>query len=237
MGLLIEAAIAKTGKYASRESGDTAELVERPGGGLCVVTIDGQGSGQAAKSLSLLLSAKAVGMIKEGVRDGAVARAVHDHLFAFRHGQVSATLDIASVDLRTRSVVLTRNADTPLLIGRGGVYDLAPCTADPIGLRLQSRPVVWELPIEEGLQVLVCTDGVAAAGERRGEERFDVLAFASRSLGPDRSAADLAGALLEEAVRRDANRPADDMTVVAVTIRSHEDVVLIRRQAAAIPLP
>ena len=91
MGLQITLAIAKTNKYASRESGDTAELIERPGGGFSVVTVDGQGSGGAAKTLSLLITAKAVSLLKEGVRDGAVARAVHDYLFAYRHGKVSAT--------------------------------------------------------------------------------------------------------------------------------------------------
>ena len=74
MGHSIELGIAKVNKYASRESGDTAEVVERPGGGISVVVVDGQGSGAAAKALSLMLTAKAITLLKEGVRDGAVAR-------------------------------------------------------------------------------------------------------------------------------------------------------------------
>src|SRR3712207_7046255 len=35
---------------------------------------------RAAKSLSLLITSKAVALLKEGVRDGAVARGVHDYL-------------------------------------------------------------------------------------------------------------------------------------------------------------
>ena len=53
----IQIAVAKTNKYASSESGDTVELVERPTGGFSVVLVDGQGSGQPAKTLSLLVSA------------------------------------------------------------------------------------------------------------------------------------------------------------------------------------
>ena len=60
MGILIEAAVAKTNKYASRESGDTVEIVERPTGGISVIVADGQGSGRAAKALSLLVTARAV---------------------------------------------------------------------------------------------------------------------------------------------------------------------------------
>ncbi len=43
--LLVDVAVAKTEKYASRESGDTVEMVERPGGGFTIVMIDGQGRG------------------------------------------------------------------------------------------------------------------------------------------------------------------------------------------------
>lgn len=101
--LMVDVGVAKTEKYASRESGDTVELVERPGGGFSIAMIDGQGSGKAAKTLSLLLSSKAVGLLKDGVRDGAVARATHDYLFAFRHGQVSATFDLLSIDMKTQT--------------------------------------------------------------------------------------------------------------------------------------
>src|SRR6184192_2803802 len=80
----VQIAVAKTNKYATRESGDTVEVVERPHGGFSVVLADGQGSGRAAKTLSHLVTTKAVSMIKDGARDGVVARSVHDYLFAYR---------------------------------------------------------------------------------------------------------------------------------------------------------
>ena len=40
--LSIEIAVAKTYKYASRDSGDTAETVERLTGGMSMVLVDGQ---------------------------------------------------------------------------------------------------------------------------------------------------------------------------------------------------
>src|SRR3954447_5443404 len=98
----VQLAVAKTNKYASRESGDTAEVVERPHGGFSVVLADGQRSGRSAKNLSHLVTAKAISMIKDGVRHGAVARSVHDLLYAHRAVKVSATLVILSVDLATR---------------------------------------------------------------------------------------------------------------------------------------
>ena len=51
----IQIAVAKTNKYAVSESGDTLEVVERPGGGLSVVLADGQSSGRGAKIISMMV--------------------------------------------------------------------------------------------------------------------------------------------------------------------------------------
>ncbi|MBU1878217.1 MAG: serine/threonine-protein phosphatase, partial [Chloroflexi bacterium] len=67
----IQIAAAKTPKYAVRESGDTLEMIERPGGGISLVLADGQGSGAGAKALSHLVARKAVSLLADGVRDGA----------------------------------------------------------------------------------------------------------------------------------------------------------------------
>ena len=44
----IEVAAAKIAKWATSESGDTLEMVERPQGGISFVLVDGQRSGRAA---------------------------------------------------------------------------------------------------------------------------------------------------------------------------------------------
>jgi serine phosphatase RsbU (regulator of sigma subunit) len=237
MALAIDIAIAKTNKYASRDSGDTAEVVERPGGGLSVVIVDGQGSGSAAKTLSMMLSSKAVSLLKEGVRDGAVARAVHDSLFAFRHGQVSASLDIVSVDLRTKTVVATRNAQTPVIVLRDGSVESLPATSGPIGLYHFTRPTVSQFPAEARLGLVLFTDGVGTAGDRFGSTPFDVGAYLAETAAGSLDADDLADRILIEAIRRDKSRPADDLTVVAVVLREHAEEPLIRRQTVRMPLP
>lgn len=237
MGLVIDLAISKTNKYASRESGDTAELVERPAGGLSIVMADGQGSGRAAKSLSLLVTSKAVSLIKEGVRDGAVARGVHDYLFAYRHGQVSATLDILSVDLRSGTLVLTRNAATPMLLAQGERFELVPSCSGPIGLYHLTRPTVTQLPLEPDLRVVIATDGIPGAGLRLNHGPFDLADFAAEALPTSLEAGAIADRLLGEAVRRDNGRPGDDMTVVALSLRAHSEQLLVRRQITTVPLP
>jgi serine phosphatase RsbU (regulator of sigma subunit) len=237
MSITIDIAIAKTNKYASRESGDTAEIVERPGGGMSVILADGQGSGRAAKSLSMQVTAKVAALLKEGVRDGAAARAANDFLFATRHGQVSATLDILSVDLKTNSVAITRNGDTACIIQTSAGVRTYREAERRLGLHSRTRPCIEEEPIVPGLRVLLVSDGVANAGQRSHQSPWDLNELAA-FLTSGQSAADLADSILSEAIRRDDGRPGDDMSVVALILREPVAAPLaIRRMAAEVPVP
>ncbi|CAN5288704.1 SpoIIE family protein phosphatase [soil metagenome] len=235
--LSIEIAVAKTHKYASRDSGDTVETVERPTGGVSVVLVDGQGSGHAAKSLSMMVSSKAVTLLKEGVRDGGVARGTHDFLHAFRHGKVSATLDIVSVDLATSTVVITRNNGVPYyVVGDESGYRASESVSGPIGLYRHTRPAVDQFPCERGLNVIVFSDGIATAGVRKGSP-FNPIAYANQHQLPLGSVQELADGLLKAAIEADEGRPSDDMTVVALSLVASETRQPIRRQYVSLPLP
>jgi serine phosphatase RsbU (regulator of sigma subunit) len=234
--LILDLGLAKTEKYASRDSGDTVEIVERPGGGFSVVMIDGQGSGLAAKTLSLLLSSKAVGLLKEGVRDGAVARATHDHLFMFRHGKVSATLDLLSVDLKTRTVVVTRNADAPMLLDDGTGFRTVEVDSGPIGRYHRTRPSVQEFPLEEDLTIVLFTDGIPHSGRRARLAPLDLQGFANEHFGPSQSSQAMADVLLAHVIERDRGRPGDDMAVVALRITRHAEDRYVRRMQAQFPI-
>jgi serine phosphatase RsbU (regulator of sigma subunit) len=235
--IAIEAATAKTNKYASRDSGDTVEVVERPSGGISVIMVDGQGSGEAAKSLSMLLTSKAVSLLKEGVRDGAVARAVHDSLYTFRKGKVSASLDILSVDLATRTVIATRNGTTPLILVQGeDVRVVTQCSA-PIGLYHFTKPIVTQVELAVGLLMIVFSDGVAGAGRRAVQAPFDIPVYIKERKLMSASAETIADDLLTEAVKRDEGRPRDDMAVVVLGLREHSEEPLVRRLEVRVPLP
>lgn len=211
------------------------ELVERPDGGFTMVLVDGQGHGMPAKLLSLQLTSKAVSLIKEGVRDGAVARAVSDYLHAYRGGRVSATLDLLSLDLHAGVVLLTRNAEVAAIVRRGGVYTALSTTSGPLGITRHGRPSVSHHEMEAGLALVLYTDGIARAGERFGALIDPVAALADVD-DPEAPAQVLADALLTAAVAADHGRPHDDMTAVALTISGRDEKTVIRRLAADIPL-
>ena len=122
--LELQVAVAKTPRHSAAESGDTLEMIERPGGGFSLVLVDGQGSGRGAKTLSNLVATRAITQLKDGARDGVVARAAHDYLYTYRMGQVAATLNILSVDFQTGSILMSRSRGTTCFI-------LAMCSATP----------------------------------------------------------------------------------------------------------
>jgi serine phosphatase RsbU (regulator of sigma subunit) len=233
--LRADLAAAKTSHYAARESGDTVELVERPDGGFTLVLVDGQGHGFPAKLLSLQLTAKAVALIKEGVRDGAVARAVHDYLHAYRGGRVSATLDLLTLDLGTNSILISRNADVPGVVSREGVWALLPTASGPIGVRRHARPAIDQFDLALGVQVALFTDGIAHAGERYGAP-LDVCAALSAGDAPPLRAQTLADTLLSAAIAADRGLPNDDMTVIALTITARAERAVTRHLNANVPL-
>lgn len=234
--LQIHIAVAKTHKYASRASGDTVELVERPHGGLTIFLVDAQGSGLAAKTISNLVTSRGTVLVKEGTRDGAVARALHDYLYTLRHGRVSATLNIVSVDLQTRTVVLSRNDECPAYIFSPDEIEVHDEPVHPIGIYHRTKPAIVERPLRPQLGILVTSDGVTHAGGWGNP--FDLRAFLEQRLAAGwPQAQTLANAILEQAIALEDGRPRDDVSVVVVTaIHVEKRPVPVRQLNACFPV-
>jgi serine phosphatase RsbU (regulator of sigma subunit) len=232
----VRIAAAKVNKYATAESGDTLEVVERPTGGLSVVLADGQTSGKGAKAVSMLVVRKIIGLLAEGVRDGAAARAASDLLYTERKGKVICTLNIASIDLETETLVLTRNNPSPLFIAHGDQIDCLGSKSSPLGISKSIRPEISEIEIEPGLTVVMFTDGLIHAGEKRGQP-MDVCNAIQSMLEEeqDPTPQQIADALLAHAVKLDDERPTDDISVVALRVSSLRDDE-VRRMTVRLPI-
>jgi len=231
----IQIGIAKINKYASSESGDTLEVVERPNGGLSVVLADGQTSGRGAKVISTMVVRKVISLLAEGVRDGAAARASSDYLFTERSGKVTAALNIISADLQTNTLVISRNNPAPVFLAQGDRVDCLGTESSSIGTSRNIRPSICELPLENGLTVVAYTDGLVHAGERSGNQ-LDVCTTLEGLLEEQEpTAQEIADSLLANAIRLDESRPSDDISVVVLkTILLRGDMV--RRMAIRLPV-
>lgn len=231
----IQIAVAKINKYAVSESGDTLEVVERPGGGLSVVLADGQTSGLGAKAISMMVVRRVIGLLAEGVRDGAAARAASDHLFAERGGKVSCTLNIISVDLLSETVVLARNNEAPMYICREDSLENIDQPSISIGTARNIKPLISEIPIQKGLTVVIYTDGLLHAGERRGTPMDVGTTLRGLLEDSEPSPQSLADALLAQAMRLDDNRPADDISVVVLRVMKRRGDE-VRRMTVRLPI-
>ncbi len=230
----VEVAWSKMPKGGLGQSGDSIELVERPLGGLSLILADGQGSGPAARRISRMVAMKAVQLIADGSRDGAVARAVQDMLYTAREGRVTATLALLTADWHTRTIVVARNAPCPVLVRQEEHVFRLEGGAEVIGTYRKTRPAMTELPWTSGTVLLTYSDGLMQAGRRYGrsidwapwEERLKSL--------PVEELGRLVDDLMEHALDLDGGRPHDDVSIMALGVRG-EDESALRRLYASIP--
>jgi len=231
----VQVGAAKVAKYATQESGDTLEIIERPHGGLSAVLVDGQRSGRAAKIISNIVARKAIALLGEGVRDGAVARAAHDYLRTHRRGQVSAELEIISIDLETRTIVISRNSHCPVFVVRGGELVSLDADSRPIGVYANTKPVITELDLEPGTVVAAFTDGVTAAGKRTCAT-LDLPMLVCWAVRENESADEIANSLLAASLEADQHRPADDTSVLVVAVYDEVIPHKVRRSSMSFPV-
>jgi serine phosphatase RsbU (regulator of sigma subunit) len=233
----IKFGVSKIGKYATSESGDTLEMIERPHGGMSLVLVDGQRSGKSAKAISNVVARKAIQLLSEGVRDGAAARAAHDYLFTYRGGKVSATLNIVSVDAVTKTLVIARNNPAPVIVhtAEAGLYKLDEAS-QPVGVHRHTKPVMTEIPLQPQTVVVVFTDGLQHAGSMSGSRHLDAFMAVRALLAAGKyDPQQIADVLLNEAYLMDSGRPRDDISVLVVSVleKSGDD---IRRMSVRLPL-
>jgi serine phosphatase RsbU (regulator of sigma subunit) len=231
-------------KYATSESGDTLEMIERPHGGFSFVLVDGQRSGRSAKAIANLVARKAISLLGDGVRDGAVARAAHDYLFTHRGGKAQATLNILSVDLVSRSLVLSRNSHCPIYVITGDGVRVLDEASHPVGVYRGTKPVVVEMSLAVPLTAIVFTDGVLAAGQRSGQS-LDLGTAIEELCGNGSCAAqEIADELLFRALELDEGRASDDISILVLTVRARQEASgrgflsgpEVRRLSLSVPL-
>ncbi len=202
-----------------------------------MVLVDGQRSGKSAKSISNVVARKAVQLLAEGVRDGAAARAAHDYLYTYRGGKVSATLNILSVDTRTKTLVISRNNPAPVILHTAaqGLYLLNE-PSKIVGFNQNVKPLITEIPLEVGTLAVAFTDGLQHAGSVGGSKGFDPIPVIKSIIEEGITDASLlADALLDGALELENGRPRDDISVMCIAVLEKQGDA-IRRLSGRLPL-
>jgi serine phosphatase RsbU (regulator of sigma subunit) len=233
----IKVAIRKTDKYAVSTGGDTVEMIERPKGGVSVVLADAQGSGKSAKMNSMAVVSTILNLISEGVRDGAAARAAHDKLFARRGGRVSATLAVASIDLHTNTLVISRNGNCPIIIWCKDEVFIYNEDISPIGFHYEVKPEIAELEICDDLWVFSCSDGITHAGRytQNQLELEDIITLVNEGRHNGLDIEDISDSIIQLALEKDKDRPRDDMSMFLMNVHDYKEKVLVRKMGITFP--
>lgn len=232
----IQIAVAKVNQFGSRESGDSVEIIERPNGGLSVVMCDAIGSGHNAKLISGLVVRKVLGLLSDGIRDGAAARAVSDFLYTERGGKDPAFLNILSADLETGTLVVTRNNPAPVFVAQGDQVECLSGLPQPIGSTRNIRPSISEIYIKKSTTVVMYTKSVMNAGTSNGGVGIDICTFLEGVLEEqDPSAQTIADSLLTQAINLDQEQPRDDMSVTVLRVVKRPND-FIRRMIVRLPV-
>ena len=215
----IKIGLAKTAKYAMEVCGDSCDIAERPHGGISAIIADGQGNGLAAHHTSGWVVNKAVQLITDGARDGAVARAVHDYLYAMKDKKVSCTLTVVSADLDTETAVISRNSNCPVIVRTEDYESVYDEPVEPIGVNRHMKPLMYEIPLEAGMLIVSYTDGIAHAGRKRTGRAADfdkIMEIVRKNKAED--AAFIAKSIMDYALTLDADKASDDMTVLVLGV-------------------
>jgi serine phosphatase RsbU (regulator of sigma subunit) len=86
-----------------------------------------------------------------------------------------------------------------------------------VGVHRGTKPVIHELPLAPETTVVIFTDGLTSAGERTGRP-LDVPELLRELIGQQLTAEALAQTLLNEALIADDQRPADDISILVLSI-------------------
>ncbi len=161
-------------------------------------------------------------------------RVVNDHLYAFRDGQVSATATILTADLDHDCLVVSRNSNSPVVVGSRNKPHCVDSPVEPIGVRRLIKPAITHYDLMEGTTLIGFTDGVIHAGRYGGTQTFDYK-WVYAQLNKDSSVHDLTGKILDYAIDLDGGKPKDDMAVAVMRITRRDDLLGIRRMWISYP--
>ena len=228
--------IAKINKYGSKGFGDSVDVTERPAGGISAVLADGHGCGHSATAVSTMVTTRAVQLIADGERDGAVIRAIHEYLGTLHEGKFVSALTIISADIDTQNLLLSRNTNCPVIIRHEFGVDFYDEPAQSIGVHKSVKAMTAQRPLEEGLLAATFSDGVLTAGRKRGRV-LDMQRITK--LLEESSAEDVqfvANSILEQALALDDFQAVDHMTVIVMGVGAGQPEYKIERRSVSYPV-
>ena len=145
--------------------------------------------------------------------------------------------NILSIDFASGSLRVSRNNPAPFFVlDASGRVQMHNEPSTPIGLHPLTKPVISEIPLRSGVQVIMFTDGLLKVGERYGVDMELGNYLAGWHTEADQPATALAEALLSRALELDRNEPTDDISIVVAAVVERASASRARRMTVSVPV-
>lgn len=201
-------------KDGEKISGDTVSFFSGRGGYFYALISDGMGSGKEAAVSSRIAGVFLEKLLAAGADRHSALSLLNSYLSA-RDTEVFATVDLFEFDLYTGCGVLIKAGAAPSFVVRGNKCRKLQSATAPAGIIREIRAEQLSFKLRAGDLIVMASDGLCGNGN--GEETESTL----KSLGKELSTAQMADALLAEAIKR--TEKSDDISVCVIkVIRPHK---------------
>ena len=200
-------------------NGDTQSFYQLGQGRYSMTLSDGMGSGEAAAKQSGAVVRLLELFLESGLGKIAAVSMVGTLLETDAEEVLSATVDMAVFDLYEGTASLLKLGAMPAVLKRGGKLETIAASNPPMGLGSASKdckPV--ERKLEDGDFLIFYTDGILEAYKNNDFREMDFyhLLEGIQTNNPQI----LADRILQRSLQLCGEEPPDDMTVVAVKVRT-----------------
>lgn len=210
----VETGAAQIVADREKRSGDSFESFYDEQGGYFVVLSDGMGQGMRAALDSALTVKMTAGLLRAGVDVHSALRMVNASLMLKADGESLATLDILHIDLYSGEAVFYKAGAAKSLVRRGDKCTEIKRSALPVGILREVRFGCCGGTLRTGDLVVLASDGAFDYADA-------AFCRAARTVRLQADCAAIAKELAECAKRKNPSYKSDDITVLALKIRSN----------------
>ncbi len=214
--LKLTTGVARMPKYGSKVSGDSFTFMDSGNGKYTLALSDGMGSGYGASAQSKATVDMLENFLESGFDKEMAVNLINSVLVLRSDEENTCTIDMSIIDLFSGEVEFIKIGAAPTFIKRNSRVETVKAATLPAGILPGLDAELARKDVEDGDMIIMVTDGVvdSMAGDEPGDRSLMKYIQQLESLNPQQ----VAGSILEEAVRRSDNKPFDDLTIMAAKV-------------------
>ena len=207
--------MARVAKQQGEVCGDTFSFLYPETGELIMMLSDGMGSGEEAEAQSRSVIELLEELLEAGFKEEPAVRLINSLLVLRAENQSFSTVDLGVVNLYTGTCGFVKAGAAAAYVKRGNQVEVVESGNLPAGIIADYEYEERCKKLYDGDFLIMVTDGVAdCLQENEREQGLADLIGGIRSNNPQ----EIANTILTQALARNQNLPADDMTVLVAGI-------------------